>query len=200
MENRQCSECESVFVPNSGIQKTCSEKCCKERVNKRWRDRYQSDPEFRTRMKNRNRKAQIERQCLECDDKFHTSRAWQKTCSYKCSKDYKNKRQRDRSKNPEYRVRKNKRERERDHGYRKHWRFLCEAQEWRCAICGERLPKQSPDQIHVDHIIPVSRGGTDDLVNLQATHDSCNMAKGSRIVGLEGMPRAERMPPVTLFP
>jgi 5-methylcytosine-specific restriction endonuclease McrA len=35
--------------------------------------------------------------------------------------------------------------------------------------------------MHIDHIYPVSRGGGDELSNLQVTHSRCNMAKGSRV-------------------
>jgi len=36
--------------------------------------------------------------------------------------------------------------------------------------------------LHVDHIIPVSRGGTDELDNLQTLCESCNLAKKNRII------------------
>ena len=62
-------------------------------------------------------------------------------------------------------------------GYRKHLPALIEHQRGICGICCEALP---PDwsQIHVDHITPKSRGGTDAPDNLQAAHDSCNIRKG----------------------
>lgn len=43
-----------------------------------------------------------------------------------------------------------------------------------CRRCG------SSEQLSVDHIIPVSRAGTDDLDNLQTLCQPCNNKKGNR--------------------
>lgn len=45
---------------------------------------------------------------------------------------------------------------------------------YRCAHCGKWFDKRDID---VDHIIPQSKGGTDDLVNLQALCKHCNRSK-----------------------
>lgn len=50
-----------------------------------------------------------------------------------------------------------------------------------CPICHNPLPKAISAKIHVDHIIPKKRGGTDDFSNLQATHCDCNKAKNASI-------------------
>ena len=49
-----------------------------------------------------------------------------------------------------------------------------------CALCERRLPDNISD-IHVDHIIPISRGGTSGEANLQATCAPCNMQKGAKL-------------------
>lgn len=47
----------------------------------------------------------------------------------------------------------------------------------KCAICGEPL---AFDGMHVDHIIPLSRGGEDAEHNLQAAHPRCNRSKADK--------------------
>ena len=64
-------------------------------------------------------------------------------------------------------------------GYRQHLPVLIERHRGICEICGKALPLDW-SQIHVDHILPRSRGGTDAPDNLQAAHDSCNLRKGPR--------------------
>lgn len=49
-----------------------------------------------------------------------------------------------------------------------------------CGLCGNKI--ETIDEMHVDHIIPLSRGGKDILANLQLTHASCNLAKGSKTI------------------
>ena len=45
-----------------------------------------------------------------------------------------------------------------------------------CAICHEPLPDER-DQVEIDHIHPLHRGGTDDIVNLRLVHIACNQAR-----------------------
>ena len=46
-----------------------------------------------------------------------------------------------------------------------------------CQYCG----KMAPDVIlHVDHIVPVSKGGTNDILNLVTSCQDCNLGKGAR--------------------
>lgn len=54
-----------------------------------------------------------------------------------------------------------------------------------CGICGGdidyTLPHLDPMAYVVDHIIPTSRGGADDLTNKQAAHRACNRAKSDSL-------------------
>lgn len=43
-----------------------------------------------------------------------------------------------------------------------------------CSACG------FGDDLHVDHILPLSRGGTNDLDNLQMLCSRCNLSKGTK--------------------
>lgn len=57
-----------------------------------------------------------------------------------------------------------------------------------CASCGGAMPLQRFDLPHatlwkkyrptVDHIRPLSKGGQDEIGNLQLVHASCNLRKG----------------------
>lgn len=47
-------------------------------------------------------------------------------------------------------------------------------------VCGICRGAVEPDDVHIDHIKPWSKGGTHALSNLQVAHSVCNMRKGAR--------------------
>ena len=47
-----------------------------------------------------------------------------------------------------------------------------------CGICGEPLLE---NHIHIDHIIPLSKGGAHIQENVQPTHAMCNCLKGNKL-------------------
>jgi 5-methylcytosine-specific restriction endonuclease McrA len=53
-----------------------------------------------------------------------------------------------------------------------------------CSLCGEpldfTLARAHFNAATLDHVIPLSRGGTNDIDNLRAAHRSCNEQRGSR--------------------
>ena len=54
------------------------------------------------------------------------------------------------------------------------WQALCEQYEYRCLCCGKE------SKLTADHIVPVSRGGSSDISNIQPLCKSCNTAKRDR--------------------
>jgi hypothetical protein len=52
---------------------------------------------------------------------------------------------------------------------------------WRCGICKKRVNRKlaHPDPLcaSLDHVIPVSEGGTNDVWNLRLTHLVCNLSR-----------------------
>jgi 5-methylcytosine-specific restriction endonuclease McrA len=60
--------------------------------------------------------------------------------------------------------------------------FRLAGDEWigRCLICNGtlRFDARSGGGATIEHIVPRSHGGTDDLLNLGLTHASCNYEKG----------------------
>ena len=54
------------------------------------------------------------------------------------------------------------------------WDIL-RAAKFTCQACGE-----TARPMHIDHIIPLAKGGSNEIENLQCLCDRCNMAKGAR--------------------
>ena len=61
--------------------------------------------------------------------------------------------------------------------------------EGHCGICGRFIPLE---EYTIDHIIPLSKGGTNDLDNLQACCGFCNKAKDDSM-GEEFFDRIQRI-------
>lgn len=54
---------------------------------------------------------------------------------------------------------------------------MLEQQKHRCWWCGKKI---KGNDYHVDHVIPIARGGTNDIGNLRIACPSCNLKKGAR--------------------
>ena len=65
------------------------------------------------------------------------------------------------------------------HKLRKFWKQLWTEQAGICLLCSRDLPFESRS-VHVDHVVPASKGGSDDITNLQAVHSRCNQLKSDR--------------------
>jgi len=63
-----------------------------------------------------------------------------------------------------------------------------------CQYCG------SENATTVDHVIPISKGGTDDPENLVAACSRCNYSKGNRTGQFFGVARTPLTLPFPLFP
>ncbi|NDE02585.1 MAG: HNH endonuclease [Gammaproteobacteria bacterium] len=73
-----------------------------------------------------------------------------------------------------------------------HWQreicaYLADRDGDRCAICHQMVDlkirsgtRGSDAGPSIDHVIPRSRGGSDDLANLRLTHWGCNRKRGNR--------------------
>jgi 5-methylcytosine-specific restriction endonuclease McrA len=64
------------------------------------------------------------------------------------------------------------------------WTALCAFYDNRCCCCGATAP------LTVDHIVPVSQGGTSDISNIQALCSTCNARKGAKTINYrwKGLP------------
>lgn len=63
---------------------------------------------------------------------------------------------------------------------------ILEAYGYICYLCSEpidmKLPRTSRRGATVDHVVPLSRGGSDELDNLRLTHWICNNAKSNKLI------------------
>lgn len=56
---------------------------------------------------------------------------------------------------------------------------IIERDDGRCHICGEY---PDPDDLHLDHVIPLSLGGDHSRENLRVACARCNLSKGARLL------------------
>ena len=68
-----------------------------------------------------------------------------------------------------------------------HRRRLAVAQKWKCPICGGKLRSGTP--INIDHIMPLSKGGSNAITNKQLVHVGCNLHKSNSWDGAAGVAR-----------
>jgi 5-methylcytosine-specific restriction endonuclease McrA len=131
----------------------------------------------------------VEVECVDCGETitWSGSGARRRRC-VECKKEYE--RARDNARNaarqrerrlidPEYAEKERARCRDRaDARYRRKRDRVVETWGSDCYLCGE--PCES--DLHIDHVIPHSKGGSSRVVNLRMTHSRCNMSKGDAFV------------------
>ncbi len=66
--------------------------------------------------------------------------------------------------------------------------FLFARDEYRCQYCGRHMTEFRPrESLTRDHLVPLSRGGTNDWTNVITACSPCNTRKGNRLPGEIGM-------------
>lgn len=57
---------------------------------------------------------------------------------------------------------------------------------WSCWLCNDPVDRDlywpAPGAGSVDHVVPVSHGGTDERRNLRLSHLTCNTARSNRLI------------------
>ena len=59
-------------------------------------------------------------------------------------------------------------------------RFIAQHQDWICPACCDEIASLNEGAHHVDHVVPWSLGGGNEVANLQILHAKCNLSKGNR--------------------
>ncbi len=49
-------------------------------------------------------------------------------------------------------------------------------------ICHECQCELSQDDFHVDHVVPLARGGVHGYINVQPAHPKCNFRKNAKLM------------------
>ena len=69
------------------------------------------------------------------------------------------------------------------------WRRKKEEYNYTCLMCGNREPEI---KLTVDHMIPLSKGGTNYILNIQPLCMPCNSKKGTKLVELQAREALEK--------
>lgn len=61
------------------------------------------------------------------------------------------------------------------------WRGVVYSADFRCHICGDKIILEigNPDRLSLDHVIPLSCGGTNVKDNVAPAHNRCNKARSN---------------------
>jgi len=158
---RKCRECKKEYAPKQRTESYFCSRNCKDK------NRSRKDKAKRINSK-------FDRICIGCEKVIpKTARADKKWCSEECASKV-----RGHTMNVTRRIRTNEPlgDFSRLDIYRR--------DDWVCQICKKPVDKTlsfpDPYCASLDHIVPLSRGGTHESTNVQLTHLSCNTSKGNR--------------------
>jgi 5-methylcytosine-specific restriction endonuclease McrA len=73
------------------------------------------------------------------------------------------------------------------------WRALCEQYEYRCVCCGKKAP------LAADHVVPVSKGGSSNISNIQPLCKTCNTRKLDKTIDYRTKPGIKKWIQKALF-
>lgn len=186
---KRCSRCQIVKLTEQfnrqmlAADGLCSE--CKE-CTKAWRAIYVSNNREKVRLltRARNHKRRDARNAASKLWRLQNAEyaaARQKAYREKRREYYNERRRAWYQRHPDYVVLRGhvKRARIRNNGGRytvAEWKALCEQHDNRCLCCGEQV------KLTVDHVIPISKAGRNDIANIQPLCLPCNMLKGNQTI------------------
>jgi predicted nucleic acid-binding Zn ribbon protein len=151
-----CNHCGALFEQRQPTQKCCSKKCT--RIAEKRRYRMRRNPNLKPRVLGVCQKCRAACMAYVCD-----------SCQYDLARGRRSKRRKSlKGVESEFYTHNE----------------IAERDGWRCQLCrkmvNKRLKYPHPMCASIDHIVPISKGGTDVRVNVQLAHLVCNMSKGNR--------------------
>ncbi|MFI5331164.1 MAG: HNH endonuclease [Desulfobaccales bacterium] len=75
-------------------------------------------------------------------------------------------------------------------------REILERDNYKCQICGREINSETAQ---IDHIIPLSKGGTDEPANMQTVCPKCNMIKADKIIDIVSTPLSKQLAKAWIF-
>jgi hypothetical protein len=179
---RICVVCGKPFTgkPN---HRYCSDKCRNRTNYLKYKDSNGYKNELRKKREAYVSKPIIIKKCKYCGELFSTTRKRQVFHSSRCAKKFYHKKQKN-NENHRRRANLNKVKYENINPIK-----VYESHNWICGICGKKInPKLKcphPKSASIDHIIPISKGGTHTYDNVQPAHFICNSFKGDSIENIQ---------------
>lgn len=167
-ESRNCAFCGTPFVPRRRDQIYCSnEKAAPYCAIRAYNARVASGEPLR----------QVEQQkiCQECGKTFTAYKSNARWCSGQCRRRF-TAREESRRRGPV-----------RPESVPYTDREIFERDGWRCHLCRKKVDpnvsRRLPDGASIDHLVPLSDGGSDNPANVATAHNRCNREKGVRAMG-----------------
>ena len=156
---RHCKHCQKIFILDHGQRLFCSDYC-----------RYKY-----------NRVEEVyQKKCFECGRHFSTTNNNMRFCSYSCGRKFPH-----RARN----IRRYKRMKENGPI---DWNIsierLLHRDGYKCYLCGDKMDTRGDTNgdyyPSIDHVIPISKGGTHTWKNVKLAHRLCNSYKADEIIDI----------------
>jgi len=166
---RKCKECKKAYAPKQRTESFFCSRDCKDKNRKK--------EEKKKRIASKS-----ERTCIGCNKVIpRSARVDKKWCSEECAL-----RVRSHTMNTQRRIRTS----EEIQDFKRS--DIYERDGWKCQLCGKAVnPKLSfpnPACASLDHVIPLSRGGSHKTTNVQLAHLRCNTSRGNKVENLSPRP------------
>lgn len=183
---KECVYCSKKFKSTTQLV-YCSDKC-RDNNSKTQSKQYYLSNKDKLIQKRKSNFVSVEKECVECGNVFETKYGTKrkKFCSDKCAKRYKNRKA---SINRRVQIRENG-----SIDYNLSLTKLIKKDKGNCKICGCKVDVKDyvkTKEGHfiaginypsIDHILPVSKGGTHTWSNVQLAHRGCNSMKSDNVI------------------